>query len=198
MKIGFIYITRNNANGMRYLGRCRYSRRRWRDYLGSGAALKEAVVQFGPSAFSREIIAEAETLDDLEAIERALIIEYDAINDPAWYNRRLSTHSTKGFTGRTHSQARNTKVAHQLRGRTRPARVVEACRAAMTGRRRSIESIQKQSRTMSGSNHHRAQSVQIGGVIFDTLTEAVQVTGLSYHHVRKASLQQRGTDDHQP
>ena len=41
---GFIYETTNKINGMKYIGKCIYSRQNdWKEYLGSGTYLKRAI-----------------------------------------------------------------------------------------------------------------------------------------------------------
>lgn len=82
---GFIYITTNLINGKKYLGQRKYDRN-WERYLGSGVLIKQAIEKFGEENFKREIIAEAETRDELNQLEIKLIEEYGCITDDNWYN----------------------------------------------------------------------------------------------------------------
>ena len=47
---GFIYITTNMVNGMRYLGQKKFDRG-WKNYLGSGAVLRKAINKYGKENF---------------------------------------------------------------------------------------------------------------------------------------------------
>lgn len=57
---GFVYMTTNKINNMKYIGKCEYSRKNgWKNYLGSGTYFKRALATYGREAFTREILAEA-------------------------------------------------------------------------------------------------------------------------------------------
>lgn len=59
---GFIYITTNHINGKKYIGQKNYDKNgRWKEYLGSGIILKQAIQKYGVDNFSKEIIEECET-----------------------------------------------------------------------------------------------------------------------------------------
>ena len=87
---GFIYMTRNNITGKLYIGK----HRRTMDtediddswYLGSGRALKEAIIQYGRENFDRRIIYECQSQSELDYMERVFIAFYDAVDDEQFYN----------------------------------------------------------------------------------------------------------------
>jgi Putative endonuclease segE, GIY-YIG domain len=82
-KYGFIYITTNLTNGMKYVGK----HSRFDDtYLGSGLRLKEAIEELGEENFEREIIAFAYTAEQLNMLEKMYIDTLNAVNDPNFYN----------------------------------------------------------------------------------------------------------------
>lgn len=101
---GFIYITTNNLNGKRYLGMCAYHRPNHKAYLGSGKALKRAIRKYGSEHFSRIIIEECLTKDDMIAAEVRHIKELNCVNDKSWYNINHGGFATRGFSGRKHSE----------------------------------------------------------------------------------------------
>lgn len=107
MKIqyGFIYITTNNINGKRYIGQCKYQQNRdWQTYLGSGTILKKAIKKYGKENFSREIICNAFSREELIELEIHFILEYDAVNNSNFYNMVEGGYATRGFLGKTHTE----------------------------------------------------------------------------------------------
>ena len=81
-KFGFIYITTNLLNGMKYIGK---HSRNDDTYLGSGVQFRAAVKEFGEENFEREIIAYAYT-SELNKLEKMYIDTFNAVNDPMFYN----------------------------------------------------------------------------------------------------------------
>lgn len=182
---GFIYITTNTVNGKRYVGRCRYSRRRWKDYLGSGAALKRDIAEFGVEAFERDIVAEAETLEELEKLELMFLDSLGAVSDPSWYNVYRANHTTKGFTGRKHTQSRNEKVSDKLTGRKRPEHVIEILRQANLGKKRRPETVEKHRAYLAENGTARDIPVTIDGVTYRTITAARKATGRDFYTIKR-------------
>jgi len=87
MKFGFIYITTNNVNGKKYIGKCTYARiNGWEDYLGSGKLVKKAIEKYGIENFSREIVCEADSKIELDIAEKFYINLYDACKSSDFYN----------------------------------------------------------------------------------------------------------------
>lgn len=84
---GFVYITTNNINNKKYIGKCAYNKiNGWENYLGSGKLLKQAIQKYGTENFSREIILECESITELDAAEKHYIQEVDACNNRNYYN----------------------------------------------------------------------------------------------------------------
>lgn len=84
---GFIYITTNNINGMKYIGQRKYDKKeKWKSYLGSGIYLNRAIKKYGRENFSREIIEECETKEILDNQEKHWIQFYNAVNSKNFYN----------------------------------------------------------------------------------------------------------------
>ena len=82
---GFIYITTNHVNGKKYIGQKKYVKG-WEEYLGSGIHLKRAIKKYGASNFSREIIEECDSKEQLDIREIYWIDYYDAVNSKNYYN----------------------------------------------------------------------------------------------------------------
>lgn len=84
---GFIYITTNLINGKKYLGQKKIDEHgKWRKYLGSGIAFKQAVKKYGVENFKREIIDVASNADELNQLEEKYTIDMDCVNDRSFYN----------------------------------------------------------------------------------------------------------------
>jgi group I intron endonuclease len=82
---GFIYITTNMKNGMKYLGQ-RKLNQGWQSYLGSGMKLKKDIKTFGKLNFSRNIICFCDTPEELNQTEYDLSIFLNVVESPDWYN----------------------------------------------------------------------------------------------------------------
>lgn len=75
---GYIYRTTNTITKQVYIGK--KEGRFTQKYLGSGIHLKRAVKKFGPYVFKVEMIAQVESREELNRLERCLI---------AWYRKEL-------------------------------------------------------------------------------------------------------------
>lgn len=87
-KYGFIYITTNIINGKKYIGQKKYVNG-WKEYLGSGIALNNAVKKYGKEKFSKEIIEECTTREEANEREKYWIAYYNAVNNKNYYNIAL-------------------------------------------------------------------------------------------------------------
>lgn len=104
-KYGFIYITTNNINGKKYVGQKKYDdKRKWVSYLGSGIALNNAINKYGRENFSREIIEECNSKEQLDDREKYWIAYYDAVNSKAFYN--IACGGDGGDTTRGHNESK--------------------------------------------------------------------------------------------
>jgi hypothetical protein len=88
----FIYKTTNTVNGKQYVGLC--GREKADSYLGSGTLLRLAIKKYGKDKFEREIIERCESYEELLVREEYWIGQYNAVNDPMFYNL-----SHGGFAG---------------------------------------------------------------------------------------------------
>lgn len=98
---GFIYLTTNNINNRKYIGKKYYfykngNESNWRDYLGSSKLLKEDIAKYGKENFSKIILEEGETEDHLASLEKKYIDLYNAVDDNMFYN--ISNNVDKFFS----------------------------------------------------------------------------------------------------
>ena len=93
---GFIYITTNLVDGKRYLGQKTFDRK-WKNYLGSGKAFKNALKLYGKENFSRNIIDIAYSIEELNQKEYEYSIFFDVVQSEDWYNLVLGGGTTAGM-----------------------------------------------------------------------------------------------------
>jgi len=98
---GFIYITTNNITNKKYIGKKYYfykngKESNWKNYLGSSKLLKNDISHYGSKNFSREIIDEANTEEELAALEKFYIDSHNAVFSEEYYN--LSNNVDKFYT----------------------------------------------------------------------------------------------------
>lgn len=82
----YIYLTTNTINGKKYIGMCT------RDddwYFGSGKLIKSAIKKYGKENFSKSILEECSSLEELSLAEIKWINYYDAVNSDDFYNLSL-------------------------------------------------------------------------------------------------------------
>ncbi|WP_024348460.1 GIY-YIG nuclease family protein [Lacrimispora indolis] len=104
---GFIYETTNNINGKKYIGQKKYDKRgNWKSYLGSGVILQKAIEKHGAENFSKRIIEECQSKEDLDIKERYWINFYDAVNSRNYYNIASGGDGGNTIAGYTKAQMR--------------------------------------------------------------------------------------------
>lgn len=179
---GFIYITTNTINGKRYLGQCKYNKTNVNSYLGSGKALRRAIRKYGSKSFRREIIHEAETKEELIDLEVNYIQQFNCVDDPNWYNISPGGFINRGFLGRKHSEETKQKMKRNHR---RPLREDSLRKMSEKSKAGWKAGKNKPPPTYYGAEHPTAKRVQINGVIYDTISQAMNETGISYYSIRK-------------
>jgi len=113
-----IYKTTNLVNGKQYIGR---DSRNNPNYLGSGSALKNAILKYGKHNFKKEIIEECNDVYHLIEREEYWLNYYDAGNNHLFYN----VHNCAGnFTAGRY---------HPMFGKTTPLHVRRKIRESMMG-----------------------------------------------------------------
>lgn len=108
---GFIYITTNHVNNKKYIGQKKYDREnRWRDYLGSGVHLKRAIEKYGNENFSKEIIEECYSKEELDEKEIYWINYYNAVESDEFYNISPGGDGGNTIAGYTDDQLKEYKI----------------------------------------------------------------------------------------
>lgn len=100
---GFIYITTNMINGVRYIGQRRFSRG-YETYLGSGKILKKAIKKYGKENFIRSIVAIAYSKEELDKLEIEFIKNYNAVDSDDFYNISDGGHTGNNFAGKSEEE----------------------------------------------------------------------------------------------
>ena len=84
---GFIYITKYEGNGMKYIGKCKFNKiTGWLKYIGSGTHFLRAVKKYGKENFCRKIIAIAYSKEELNLLEIKFIRNHNAVKSKKYYN----------------------------------------------------------------------------------------------------------------
>lgn len=81
----YIYMTTNLVTGEMYIGK-RSRSAEGDTYLGSGTRLRAAIKEYGRGSFSKQILAEADSEDELCCLEKKLIALHDAVSSERFYN----------------------------------------------------------------------------------------------------------------
>lgn len=117
---GYIYRIRNKINGKTYVGQRKLSLdKRWRQYMGSGVAVKAAIAKHGPDAFVKELLAYAFSYEELNKIEVKLILQ-ERNSGKAQYNLHLGSpvpQNSGGFKNLTPEESK--AVYADLGGKTK-------------------------------------------------------------------------------
>ena len=145
---GYVYKTTNLINGKIYVGQHK-SQVFDEKYFGSGFILKRAISKYGIDNFRCEILQIYETKEDLESGEIYWISKLDSCNSKIGYNR-----SYGGYTPRYHGEN------HPMYGRHHTAESKEKNRISHTGKKQSVETIEKRISTLRGkplSEEHKAK-----------------------------------------
>ena len=78
-----VYLTTNNVNGKKYVGMTNGNKK---DYMGSGVLIKQAFERYGKENFSKQILMECESEEELREAEEFFIAELNAVEEPSFYN----------------------------------------------------------------------------------------------------------------
>lgn len=92
MAIGFVYLTTNHINGMRYIGQRHYhlsDKKSDDEYMGSGTKIWKDLQKYGKENFSKIVLEECNTQTELNEAEKKWIEKYNAVDDKSFYNIAL-------------------------------------------------------------------------------------------------------------
>ena len=136
----FIYKTTNMLNGKIYVGQHVHDpNERWLEYTGSGKLISRAVKKYGEENFSKELLQECFTQNDLDKAEVFWVKELKATDKKIGYNITPGGQGV-GFGenhigyGKKFSKERCEKISKALRGIKRSEATKEKCRIASIGK----------------------------------------------------------------
>lgn len=110
--IGYVYETVNLVNGKTYVGRRNLDRdKSWRQYLGSGKIVNQAIAKYGRENFRKRLLGYAHSVEELADLETEWIQRRKA-EGFAQYNLFTSGHAG----GDTFSKLKN-KTLEEVRQR---------------------------------------------------------------------------------
>lgn len=202
---GFIYITTNNINGKKYIGQKKYYGN-YEVYIGSGIALKNAINKYGKENFTREIIENCKTKEELDSREKFWIEYYNATESEDFYN--ITSGGDGGFGSgknspwyRKHLSDETKEKLSKMKsgknnpfyGRTHSDEVKKKLSEKALNQRHSKETREKMSKSMkenhadfNGKNNPRANPVNqysLNGEFikrWDYAKEASKTLGINY------------------
>lgn len=95
MAYGYIYYSKNEINGMMYIGKVTaQSLAKYPYYKGSGVELTKALAEYGTRNFTVHFLAEANSSEELTQLEKAYLIYYKIPNEK-FYNINLATSNSE-------------------------------------------------------------------------------------------------------
>ena len=140
---GFIYITTNNINNKKYIGKRKIKNNQGdTKYLGSGELLLKAIKRYGRDNFTREIIDYAYTEEELNEKERCHIAKHNATKSPMFYNIH------QGGDGGNTMEGWDEQKRKQIKAKM--SKTTSGTNNGMYGKRHSDESKLKMSQNRKG------------------------------------------------
>lgn len=172
--IGAVYITTCNINGKKYVGKFLYNRvNNWKTYLGSGKLLLADIKKYGKENFTREIISEHKTHDELKKAEEKEIIKRNAVFDSNYYNMKFA--SMGGDTFSMHPEKEKTRT---LKSKN------------MAGKNNHQFGKKKTKKMINAVKKSNSKKVSIEGKLYNSVYEASRILGISpttiYFRIKKS------------
>jgi len=122
---GYIYKTTNLINGKIYVGQKKSTKFLGNKYLGSGKALKKAIIKYGIATFTVELLEICETKEQLNKQERYWIKILKAQDKEIGYNIADGGIGVAGdgFKAHKHSEETKQKISKSISNYNREHRV---------------------------------------------------------------------------
>lgn len=148
---GYVYLTTNLINGMKYIGQ-HSSSTFDKHYYGSGVQIKKALSEFGFENFKCEIIEWCDTFECLNEREKYWIRYYNADLNENFYNKAMGGSNSKyclrgvnhPWYNRKHSEESLRKMSDSKQGENNP----------MYGKTHSEETKEKMRNAQLGEKNH--------------------------------------------
>ena len=144
----YVYIITNKLNNKKYIGLSINKNQSFRDtYYGSGKLVKQAIKKYGKENFIKEIIKEFDNEHDCRSYERLLIKDYNAVDDPMFYN--LAPGGYGGASkGHIVTEETRKKISETNTGSKRSPESCKRIGDAQKGKIHSDETKQKRSKSV--------------------------------------------------
>jgi len=152
---GFVYITTNMIDGMRYIGRCKFNRQRnWKYYMGSGVRLLRAIKKYGEENFARQIVQIAYSEEELDFLEIEFIKNHNAVYSDDYYNIGAGG-KTSPFAGKTKEEMDviKNKIIGRFTGKNSPRFGMKASEETRRRIRETRKSMVGENNPMYGMGH---------------------------------------------
>lgn len=94
----YIYKTTCKVNGKIYIGQCKKTLTKSKNYLGSGVLIRKAVDKYGKNNFIKEILFETNYLEELNLKEVEFISLFKSYEHSIGYNIALGGGGTLGVS----------------------------------------------------------------------------------------------------
>ena len=162
--IGAVYITTCSINGKKYIGKFLYNRiNDWEKYLGSGRYLQEDIKKYGKNNFTKEIIKNYYTTEELEKAEEELILETNAVYDDNYYNVKLSSVGGDIFTTNPRKE--------ELR---------EMRKQQMSGQGNHQYGKPKTEKMINSVKKANSKAIEIDGIKYESTSKASRTLGIGH------------------
>jgi group I intron endonuclease len=204
-----LYKLTNKLNGKSYIGatiqgmRQRMKEHQYQAKYNAKFAISQAIREFGMEAFDLEILAEADSYEELMQMEKDAIREYGTMH-PNGYNKCLGG---RGCPGHQKSLEVRMAVAARTRGRVLSEEHREAIRQAQIGNQHALgnrftspvkgiplspEVKAKMSAAHIGAENWNARVIELDGKSYATISEAAEALGVCRSTIRKRVAKGRG------
>lgn len=129
---GYIYLTTNLINNKKYIGQHKGAHNP--NYLGTGIAIKNAIIKYGKENFKNEVLCWCETKEEMDLKEIEFIEKFNAVENKEFYNqdkggrggilyeRRDGKHNP--FFGKVPTESHKKKISEALKGKKRSPEVI--------------------------------------------------------------------------
>lgn len=148
---GYIYLTTNLINGMKYIGQ-HSSKTFDKYYYGSGKLIKQALKEFGADNFKCEVIEWCDSYEKLNEREIYWISFYKADSRDDFYNLAYGGSNSKyALRGKNHPFFNKN---HSLESIEKMSKAKQGCKNPMYGRPQSEETKRKIGQAQIGEKNH--------------------------------------------
>jgi len=207
---GFIYISTDITNGMRYIGQRIFDNKNvWKNYLGSGTRFKRAIKSHGKENFIRNIVAIAYNQTELNELEIKFINNYNATQSDDYYNISTGGEGGNTYAGKTPKEINEAikKRSKSLKGhiisQETKYKISESHKGRILSKEHKINIGRSIRGIMAGKNHpmygkfnelnpnSRKIICLTTGEIFGAIAEAVKKYNINQSSLSKCSIGKR-------